>query len=100
MDENLVRKHAEAHGRAVMEREYERAADDLTDEAKANAGEVMRRLPQPITSADVLEVQSGSDEVLARIRYAGVDSAAVVESRWADRGGRPRIVELTVVEAT
>jgi hypothetical protein len=83
-----------------MEREYERAAEDLTDDVKVNAGEVLRRLPRPITSANVLEVQPAGDEAVARIRYAGEQSAAVVESRWADRGGRPRIVEMIVAETT
>ena len=98
MDESAVRAHAEAHGRAVVEREYERAMEDLSDEVKATATEVMRELPRPVTSASVERVALAGDEVLAYILYEGDDAATTVESRWADVDGRPRIVQLSVVD--
>ena len=98
MDESIVREAAEAHGQAVVEREYARAAEYLSEDVQSAAGQVMKELPRPVTSADVVRVESHGDEIVAAIRYGGEAGAAVVESRWADRGGRPVIVALEVVE--
>jgi hypothetical protein len=98
MDEGTIREHAEAHGQAVVEREYGRAMDDLSDGVKATAAQVMGELPQPITSAEVVRVEVDGEGGMAQIRYSGAEGAATVESRWADVEGRPRIVDLSVVE--
>ncbi len=97
MDDAAVRKHAEAHGQAVAAGDLRTAAGDLTPEAQAAAGEVMRRLPRPVTGAEVISVEDRGDEGVAQIRYGGEPEAVTVESRWAERDGRPKIVDLRIV---
>ncbi len=97
MDEQTVRDAAEQHGKAVVARDLRRAGSDLTPEAQSSAGDVMAQLPKELTSADVVGVRSDGGDFVATIRYAGTDTETTVESRWADRGGTPKILELTVV---
>ena len=98
MDEATVREHAEAHGRAIVERDYDRAMEDLTVEVKAYAPDVMRSMPRRVHSADVIDVEPAGDDVVTRIRYTGEEAAAVFVSRWSVREGRPKIAELSVAE--
>ena len=95
MDESTVRQHAEAHGRAMVEGDLMRAGGDLTAEAQARARDVMRGLPREIADAEVLTIEAaGGGEYVSRIRYAGEGRDVTVESRWAEREGRPMIVDL------
>ena len=97
MDEAQVREHAEGHGQAVVAGDLRRAGADLTKEVMEQAGEVMKSIPSPATSAEVKEVREDGDEYVAVIHYGGDDASVNVESRWADRDGRPKITSLTVV---
>ena len=97
MNEADVRKHAEAHGEAIVAGDLRRASEDLTKEAQAQAGAVMSKMPRPVIAATVESVESVGDEFVAAILYSGEDSAAHVESRWGERDGRPMIVELRLV---
>jgi hypothetical protein len=74
-----------------------RAAQDLTDDARAQAGPVMKALPRPLTGAEVLGVRADADEFVVNILYSGADSQATVESRWADVDGVPMIVALRTI---
>jgi hypothetical protein len=97
MNEDDVRKHAEEHGQAIVAGDLRRAGEDLTEEARGQAGPVMGTLPRPVTAASVESVRPDGGEFVARIRYSGEGSEAIVESRWAERDGRPMVVELTAV---
>jgi hypothetical protein len=98
VDEAEVRKRAEAHAAANVAGDLALAATDLTEEARANIGPVARRLPRPITSAEVTRVErAAEDRFVAEISYSGVDSSAIVESVWTDRDGRPMISETRII---
>jgi hypothetical protein len=97
MDDATVRRHAEAHGQAMAGGDLNRAAQDLTEGARAGAGPVMKALPRPITGADVGNVAADGDEYVVQILYSGADSEAKVESRWAEVDGKPMIVGLNIV---
>ncbi|MDP9234054.1 MAG: hypothetical protein M3P01_05820 [Actinomycetota bacterium] len=98
MEEEAVRKHAEAHAAANASGDMARAASDLTDEAKANIGPVFRQLPRPITAGEVVNVKEGdTGRFIVEIRYSGTDSSAMVESIWVERDGRPMIAETRIV---
>ncbi len=97
MDENQVREHAEAHGKAVVAGDIARAASDLTDDAKQVAPKVLKQLPTPASAAEVQSVTQEGDDYLAHIYYSGEDHSATVESRWAERDGRPMITDLKIV---
>ena len=93
MDEAVVRERAQAHGEAVKAGDLRRAAVDLSDEAKADAPAVMDTLPRPVDAVEIVGVEDANDECVVRIRYSG-RHVVVVESRWAERDGRPMIVAL------
>ena len=96
MDENVIRDHAERHGRAVVSGELAVAVADLSEQVKPKASAIMKRLPAPLSVADVISVEPATEGFAALIRFAGGDDAVVVRSTWAEVGGRPLIVELEV----
>lgn len=96
MDESVVREHAERHGRAVVTGELAVAVADLSEQVKPKASSVMKRLPSPLSAAEVTSVEPAAEGYAALIRYAGGDDAVVVRSTWAEVDGRPLIVELEV----
>lgn len=100
MDETTVRERAEAHGKATVAGDLRTAGSDLTKDAMGAAGAVMKEMPDPLESCEVTSVESAGGEVVARIRYVGGGRTTTVESRWAERDGTPRIVDLKVVETS
>lgn len=96
MDETTVRARAEAHANATVAGDLRSAGSDLTKEGAANAQAVMARLPKALDAAEVQEVKPEGDEWVARIAYRGEGREVVVASRWAERDGRPKIVDLQV----
>lgn len=97
MDESSVREHAQGHGDATVAGDLRRAGSDLSKEALNQAGEVMGKMPKELTAAEVTSVERDGDEMLAQIRYSGNQGEVVVESRWAERDGRPKIIDLKVL---
>lgn len=96
MDESAVREHAEAHGQATVAGDLDRAGRDLTKEAMAGAGAVMKEMPKPLKSSAIDSVEATDSGYVVQIRYAGDDSSIVVVSRWVEQDGRPKIVELSL----
>ena len=97
MDSDDVRKHAEAHAQATVAGDLRTAAQDLTDEGRAQAGSVMKQMPSSLSGAEVDSVEVQGDQAVARIRYSGEGGDVTVESTWAERDGRAKIVGLRVV---
>jgi hypothetical protein len=97
MEEETVRRHAEAHAQATVAGDLKAAGSDLTRDALPAAGEVMKQMPRSLTSSAIDSIRSEGNEYVVLIRYSGEDSAAVVESRWAEHEGSPKIVDLKVV---
>ena len=97
MDEARLREEAEAHGRATVEGNLKAAGSVLDKEAYGPAGQVMEKMPKPLESSEVGSVELQGDEALVQIRYAGGGDEIVVESRWAEREGSPKIVGLRVL---
>ncbi|MGZ4181949.1 MAG: hypothetical protein ACXVUL_14845 [Solirubrobacteraceae bacterium] len=46
-----------------------------------------------MTSANVLSVDVGDEETVARIHYAGDTSEVTIQSHWRDVDGQPKIVQ-------
>ncbi|MQA98886.1 MAG: hypothetical protein GEU78_01105 [Actinobacteria bacterium] len=97
MDAQSVREHAQAHGDAVARNDLRTAGNDLAPEAMKLAQDVMGQLPRPVQEAEVSDVTSDGPAVVAQIRYRGESDEKVVESRWEERDGTPKIVDLRVV---
>jgi hypothetical protein len=95
MDEPMVRERAEAHAQAMVDGDLRRAASDLTPEAQAGAAAVMKKMPNPVQGAQVQDVASDGDVVVATILYTGGSAELLVESRWEERDGRAMIVTLS-----
>ena len=97
MDEGSVREHAQQHANAVMAGDMNTAGRDLTQEGMAAAPQVMKGMPRPITSVEIVKVEDSGGQFVAHIAYRGDGSEHVVASHWEDRDGRPKIVDLRVV---
>lgn len=96
MDEQTVRRHAQAHGEATVAGDLRKAGADLTTEAMAQAPGVMKAMPGKLTSCEIASVDGQGDEFVALIRYMGDAGEIMVASRWAERDDRPKITDLQV----
>jgi hypothetical protein len=93
MNEVPVRKHAEAHAKAVVDGDFDAVTADFIDDLKPSVPEIGKVLPRPVTDAEVLKVDVGEDQSTVEIRYAGNEGESVtIRSIWEDRDGRPMIV--------
>lgn len=99
MDEQVVLEHARAHGEATVAGDLKRAGADLTPEAMAQAPGVMGAMPRSLNGSEIASVTPDGDEFVAVIRYSGDGGEATVESRWAEREGRPKIVDLKTLSS-
>ena len=97
MDEAKVREHAQAHGQAMVDGDLRKAGGDLTPEVQAKAGDVMKDFPRKVETAEVVSIAGAGDDYVVQARYSGEGTEVVVESRWAERDGTPKIVEMKVV---
>ena len=97
MEQKDVREAAQTHGDAVVQGDLRTAGSYLAKEAMGAAQEVMGQLPQPVQHAECFEVTQEGEAFVAQIRYRGETDEKVVTSRWEDREGSPKIVDLQVV---
>ena len=97
MDESTIRSRAEAHGKATVAGDLKAAGADLDKSAYAAAGDVMKQMPEGLSSSEVASVSSEGDQTVVTIRYTGSSGSADVESTWAERDGEPKIVDLKVL---
>lgn len=96
MDEQQVRERAEAMCAAVVVGDVPRITEDLSEELRANLGEVLALLPLPATEATVESIEHGGGAAyVAVVRLVGESEEVHIQSRWKDRGGRPTIVEVS-----
>jgi len=97
MDEAAVRTHAEQHGAALVAGDLRRAGGDLSPEAQAQASDVMSNFPKRVETAEVVSLDVQGEEAVVRALYKGEGREVAVESRWGERDGRPKIVDMKVV---
>ena len=92
MDDQQTRDQIQQHADAVVRGDMDTVVDDFTEELRPQVAEIAKALPQPVTSAEVLSVDVGDTESVARIHYAGDSGEVTIRTRWQDQGGRPYIV--------
>ena len=97
MDEQTIRTHAEQHGAALIDGDLRRAGSDLTAEAQAQAPDVMSNFPKKVENAEVVSLDVEGEEAVVRAKYSGEGKDVTVESRWGERDGRPKILDMKVV---
>jgi hypothetical protein len=97
MQESDVRKFAEAHGKSIVTGDQASLMADFVPDMLPKLGAVAGSMPQPVQSAEVQSVALSGEEAVVRILYTGADKSVTVESRWAERDGRPKIIGAELV---
>ena len=73
----------------------EGAIERLSDELKRNLGEVVAMLPLPATEATVKSVERGGSSLVVVVRVVSETDEVQLQTRWKDRDGEPKIVEVS-----
>ncbi len=92
MDEAKTRSQVQDHADAVVRGDMDHVIGDFCEEMRPQVPEIAKSLPQPVTSAEVLGLEVGDEECVARIKYSSGDSDVTIQSHWRDIDGRPQIV--------
>ena len=100
MDENDVRASAQAVCDALVAGDVDTAIGYLSDELKRNLGEVVALLPVPATDAGIESIERGASAFVVTVRVAGESHDDLLQTRWKDRDGEPRIVEVSHLSRT
>ena len=100
MDEDDVRASAQAVGDALVAGDVDTAIGFLSEELKRNTGEVVALLPLPATEASVVSVDHPTSTYVVVMRVVGENSEVELQTRWKDRDGSPRIVEVSHLSQT
>jgi hypothetical protein len=91
MDDTTTRSHVQAHADAVVRGDIDHVVSDFIEEMRPQVPQIAQSLPQPVTSAEVLSIEVGDEESVARIRYTGDTASVTIQSHWRDVDGRPEI---------
>jgi hypothetical protein len=93
---DMVRARAQEVGDALVAGDVERAITHLSDELRRNLGEVMALLPLPAVEATIESIErSGSGAHIVVFNVVGETDENQIQTRWKDRDGEPRIVEVS-----
>lgn len=95
MDENDVRSSAQAVCDALVAGDVDTAIGYLSDELKRNLGEVVALLPLPATEVTIESIERGASAFVVVVRLVGESHEDLLQTRWKDRDGDPRIVEVS-----
>jgi hypothetical protein len=100
MDEAAVRDSAAQFGDALVAGNVDAAIEHLSDELKRNLGEVVALLPLPATQVEIASVERGSSALVLQLHVVGETADDELQTRWKDRDGTPRIVEISHLSRT
>ncbi|MEO8273696.1 MAG: hypothetical protein ABI620_06495 [Chloroflexota bacterium] len=95
MTEDDVRASAELVGAALVAGDVDTAIGYMSEELKRNLGEVVALLPLPALEATIESVERGASAFVVVVRVVGESTETELETRWKDRDGEPRIVEVS-----
>jgi len=99
MTEDEVRKRATAICASLVSGDVGQVVAALSDELQRNPGEVVAMLPLPAVAAEVarLEGAGGGAAFVAILDVTSESEHLELQTRWKDRNGEPRIVEVSHV---
>jgi hypothetical protein len=95
MNDDDVRAATQAVCDAIVAGDVDAAIEHLSDELRRNLGEVVALLPLPATEATIESLERGGSAHVAVIRIVGETDEVQLQTRWKDRNGVPRIVEVS-----
>lgn len=72
----------------------------LSPELQRNPGEIVAMLPLPATSTEIVSVEHATSAVVVVLRVVGETAEDELQTRWKDRDGEPRIVEVSHLSRT
>ena len=97
MTEEEVRQRAAAVCEALVAGNVDQVIGTLSDELRRNLGEVLALLPLPASEAAIgsVQVAGGGASYVVNIDVTGEAEQVEIQTRWKDRAGEPRIVEVS-----
>jgi len=95
MDEAAVRVSAAQFGDALVAGNVDAAIEHLSEELKRNLGEVVALLPLPAIEVEIASVERGASALVLQLHVVGETADVELQTRWKDRDGTPRIVEIS-----
>ena len=97
MTEEEVRERARAIGEALVAGDVGSVIELLSDELRRSPGETVALLPLPAVAAAVASVESagGGAAYVAVLDVTSETEHLELQTRWKDRNGEPRIVEVS-----
>ena len=96
LDEQNVRRYAEAHGQAVVAGDTASVLADIDPSLHPEVGRLAARLGRP-TSAQVLTVEPSEDRAVVHILYRDSEKETTLRSVWTAGPERPLITEVVPV---
>lgn len=100
MDESAVRQEATTFGDALVAGDVDAAITQLSPELRRNLGEVLSLFPLPATEATIERVERTGTGWKTVLRLVGETDEVELQTRWKDRDGTPRIVEVSHLSRT
>jgi hypothetical protein len=97
MTEEEVRERARAVADALVAGDIGQVVSTLSDELQRNPGEVVAILPLPAIAAEVARIEGagGGAAYVVVLDVTSETEHLELQTRWKDRNGEPRIVEVS-----
>jgi len=97
MTEEEVRERARAVADALVAGDIGQVVSTLSDELQRNPGEVVAMLPLPAIAAEVARIEGagGGAAYVVVLDVTSETEHLELQTRWKDRNGEPRIVEVS-----
>jgi hypothetical protein len=93
VDEQQVRARAQAVCDALAAGDIDRATQEFSPELQRNLGEVLALMPLPANEVEIDSIEHGGSGFNVVLRIAGEVDEVLIQTRWKDRDGEPRMVE-------
>lgn len=99
MTEDEVRDRVNGVCAALVAGDIGKVVDAMSDELRRNPGEVIAMLPLPAVAAAItrLDGSGGGAAFVAVLDVTSETEQLELQTRWKDRDGEPRIVEVSHV---
>ena len=95
MDEATVRERADAYCQALLAGDVGLASQELSNELRANLGQLVAMLPMPLNEASIETVERTASGFRLVLHLVGEGTETRLETRWKDREEKPTIVEVS-----